>query len=467
LSWFDGAQAVPFQICTSSFNGLSRAYLGLAPEDVVSKASADVAAVGWSTGDDGAVVAISSGDSQTAVFGAKVSPGWWVRVRGSDGGSVGIVTRVTAVAGDCSTITVSPPLVANDSGSLDLYAGPPAATSGAMWDALPADHVIPSSYGSLWGGDAWLRLNILPYLIQMPEGGLAPVIALVPSLATYLPIVPAGTHSTTHLDLGVFTNDADPSLGLEVGKTYTFHWPGTIGSPGLVAAWEASTCTVDAIVAGRRRLTFAPAFARAITAGLAYSVSTAATGGGGGGGGLSVGGSVILAWLDGNAAPIGPVDFAIVGQGMARSTVGGTFAMTLADGTYTVRTAAKNGVLFADASLVVTSGVGSVTISGTAAAITPSSPGMTTGYLTCYDANGEAAPGQIVELRIVGAPGDSGAAIDNSIRSATSDSNGLVSFANLIYGSRFQVKYEGGAWSDHGTVPSSGDTFAIPDVIGH
>lgn len=162
------------------------------------------------------------------------------------------------------------------------------------------------------------------------------------------------------------------------------------------------------------------------------------------GSGLTIGGAVTLAWTDGSGHAVGPVQFAIVGAGMDTSTVGGTYATTLSPGTYTIRSHPLNLMLFPDATLAVnSSGVGTVTISGTVSTIpAPAGPKVVTGVVFTLDAAGLPKPGVKVTWTLQTPPSGIAASSSTTAENSLSDSTGTATHA-LLKGAVYGVEVEG------------------------
>jgi len=197
--------------------------------------------------------------------------------------------------------------------------------------------------------------------------------------------------------------------------------------------------------------------------------TTGSGGGGGGGTGLPVGGDVSLTWQDDSKAAIGPMAFTIVGQGSAWSTPEGTYATTLSDGTYTVKTGPKNLVIFEDASLVVTSGAGALLITGSTTAITTSSPGLTTGHFVAYDVDNAVADGAVFEVVLVTTDGADGRSYPRDLKTVTSSGSGVVQVVNMLQNANYQARRQktDGSWGPWVPVTTGSDaTTVLPEILG-
>lgn len=133
-----------------------------------------------------------------------------------------------------------------------------------------------------------------------------------------------------------------------------------------------------------------------------------------------------------------PVEGAIVrvtkgAETFAQTTdADGEVAFSLDAGTWTVSITASGFDSFTPASLVV-AGATTATYSLDALTLTPSDPGAVTGFATTYDEAGAPESGATVYCKPAAAAG-TGVLHDATVRTATSDGDGLVEFANLLPG---------------------------------
>jgi hypothetical protein len=106
----------------------------------------------------------------------------------------------------------------------------------------------------------------------------------------------------------------------------------------------------------------------------------------------------------------------------------------------------------------------------TGSAITPGPitppvlPSQCTGYLTCYDPNGVAEPGVVISMKQETASQTTSYAFDNTIRTETSDADGLVQFTGLWQGATYKMRRGNGPWISI-TIPAA-STYAMPVVFG-
>lgn len=124
-----------------------------------------------------------------------------------------------------------------------------------------------------------------------------------------------------------------------------------------------------------------------------------------------------------------------------------------------------NGYSSSVTTLAVT-GNASTTVELTAISITASDPGFVTGYLYCYDSDGNIETGVTITLEMVEVPAGSGSAFDNTVRVDVSNGVGLVEFTGLVLGATYKVRRANGA-SVETTVPlTATDPYALPSVLG-
>jgi hypothetical protein len=167
---------------------------------------------------------------------------------------------------------------------------------------------------------------------------------------------------------------------------------------------------------------------------------------GGGGGGTGTGARTVVVTVTLSASPVEGASVRLTKA--AETYVGSTNAsgqvtFNVDDGTWTVAITSP-GATFAGASLVVDDDE-TVSYSLTAISITPSPATQITGYYTCYSHLGVVEAGVSITMQLVGlAQGSVGLALDNRLRTVTSDANGVAQFTNLFPGCRYKV-YRGAA----------------------
>ncbi len=198
------------------------------------------------------------------------------------------------------------------------------------------------------------------------------------------------------------------------------------------------------------------------------ALQNAPTGGGGGTGG---GARTVVVTVTLSASPVEGASVRLTKA--AETYVGSTNAsgqvtFNLDDGTWTVAITSP-GATFAGASLVVDDDE-TVSYSLTAISITPSPATQITGYYTCYSHLGVVEAGVSITMQLVGlAQGSVGLALDNRLRTVTSDANGVAQFTNLFPGCRYKV-YRGAAenkaWYVNVPDTVTGDPVELGSIYG-
>jgi hypothetical protein len=176
--------------------------------------------------------------------------------------------------------------------------------------------------------------------------------------------------------------------------------------------------------------------------------------------------AVTLTFVDANNVPVPNVRLAVVGQGSWQADTNGVASFGLDDGTYTVAAANVGLVMFPNTTLVV-NGTTAETITGNAANIPAPSANQFTAYLYTRDATGAIEPGVKVSFQMIDAR-SSGGAYDNTPLLVTSDGNGLVS-TPLQCDATYRI-WRGDSKQNAVTMrmsTRSGQTFALPNLIGH
>lgn len=97
----------------------------------------------------------------------------------------------------------------------------------------------------------------------------------------------------------------------------------------------------------------------------------------------------------------------------------------------------------------------------------PSPPGQTTGFLTCFNANGTVAAGVEVTIKAYAIdPSTPGEALDMTARTAVSDGAGLVQFPNMFKGLTYQI-WRTSTVKYRVKIPTTaGGTYELPSIIG-
>jgi hypothetical protein len=168
-----------------------------------------------------------------------------------------------------------------------------------------------------------------------------------------------------------------------------------------------------------------------------------------------------------------PIQNAVVrlstsGETAIRSTdASGIAAFSLDDNTWTVSITAT-GFTFQPVTLVVNGTENQTYSMSSVVSPTPSLPSLTTGYWTVYTETGVVHVGAIVEINVLN-PGvnSTGVVMQDAMRTATSDSNGLVSFTNMFPGATYKVRLRGSSRSFRVLVPhTTGGTVALGSIVG-
>lgn len=149
---------------------------------------------------------------------------------------------------------------------------------------------------------------------------------------------------------------------------------------------------------------------------------------------------------------------------IASTNASGVATFNLDDATYTVAIT-KSGYSYAGTTLVV-DGNETVTYSMTATSITPSNPSLVTGYYTCYSELGVVESGVTVTLQVDRVPSETGLALDSAVRTATSDSNGLAQFTNLVPGAWYKVRRGEGNYYTFQLSATATGSVELNSIIG-
>jgi hypothetical protein len=142
----------------------------------------------------------------------------------------------------------------------------------------------------------------------------------------------------------------------------------------------------------------------------------------------------------------------------------GQVTFALDDGTWAVAVTLA-GYSMAPTTLAVSADA-SVTYEMTATSFTPSEPGLVTGYLYCYDEEGQIEQGVTVRLRQTAAVSGTGVGYDSATRTAVSDATGLVQFTGLFPGAKYQIRRETASWYDFPIDAGATDPYALPSILG-
>lgn len=181
--------------------------------------------------------------------------------------------------------------------------------------------------------------------------------------------------------------------------------------------------------------------------------------------------TVTITVRDPSASPIqnATVRISRTGESFALQTnASGVATFSLDDATWTVAITAT-GFSFSPVSLVVAANV-SQTYSMTAAGggVTPSETPLTTGFWTVYGVNGTIQAGAQVSIQASSPPtGSTGIVMEDAVRTATADNNGVVQFNNLVKGATYIVYRTGSSRKFNIVVPANaGNTVALGSIVG-
>jgi hypothetical protein len=107
------------------------------------------------------------------------------------------------------------------------------------------------------------------------------------------------------------------------------------------------------------------------------------------------------------------------------------------------------------------------TYSMTAVSCTPSEPGQVTGYLYCYDEDGNVESGITVESEITEAAEATGCAYDTATKTVTSDATGKVEITGIFKGATYRLRRSGDKWYSV-TIPSNAsDPYELTSILGN
>ena len=148
----------------------------------------------------------------------------------------------------------------------------------------------------------------------------------------------------------------------------------------------------------------------------------------------------------------------------ALTNASGVCTFNLDDATYTVGIT-KAGYSYAGTTLVV-DGTEAVIYSMSSVTITPSNPSFVTGYYTCYSKLGVVESGVTITLEVHQVPRETGLALDSAVRTATSDSNGLAQFTNLVPGTTYKVKRGQGNYYTIKIADNATGSVELNSIIG-
>jgi hypothetical protein len=181
--------------------------------------------------------------------------------------------------------------------------------------------------------------------------------------------------------------------------------------------------------------------------------------------------TVAITVRDSSANPIQNATVRISRTGEAyvlQTNASGLATFSIDDATWTVAITATN-FSFSPVSLVVSGNVTQTyTMTAAGNGVTPSNPPFCTGYFTVYNQNGIIQAGAQVSLQASAPPvGSTGIVMEDAVRTATADNNGVVQFSNMIKGATYIVYRTGSSRKFSVLVPvNAGNTQALTSIVG-
>ena len=358
--------------------------------------------------------------------------------------AVGITGNITGnLSGSVGSVTGN--VGGNVTGSVGSIAGvtfptgfgtwtAPLTTSGtasAVWDALIASYTVTNSFGA----------------------------RVVRSLNSNNTLQLTGSHHAA-ADL----HELQPAV---IDNTHFA--AGAIDSNALAAS--AATEIATAVGALTQLVDLTTMIVNDGTANARFSTSALQNAPTGGGGGTGGGARTVVVTVTLSASPVEGASVRLTKAAetyVGSTNASGQITFNVDDGTWTVAITSP-GATFAGASLVVDDDE-TVSYSLTAISITPSPATQITGYYTCYSHLGVVEAGVSITMQLVGlAQGSVGLALDNRLRTVTSDANGVAQFTNLFPGCRYKV-YRGAAenkaWYVNVPDTVTGDPVELGSIYG-
>ena len=179
---------------------------------------------------------------------------------------------------------------------------------------------------------------------------------------------------------------------------------------------------------------------------------------------------VTITVRDSSAAPVQSATVRIYRAGETYAGVtnaSGVATFSVDDATFTVAITAA-GFSFTPVSLVVSGNVSQTYTLTSTGGVTPSVAPLCTGYFTVYDQNGVIQPNAQVSIQASAPPvGSTGIVMEDAVRTATADNQGIVQFANLIKGATYIVYRTGSLRKFSILVPANaGNTQALTSIVG-
>jgi hypothetical protein len=181
--------------------------------------------------------------------------------------------------------------------------------------------------------------------------------------------------------------------------------------------------------------------------------------------GLGAGARTVLVTVDDGTDPL-EVAKVRLAQGtetyVGDTNASGQITFNVNDATWTVAIT-KPGYTFAGATLIVDDDK-TPTYSMTAVAVSASGPDQSTGYVYCYNEDGEIEEDVVINIQITATAETDGFTFDTVIRTEASDANGLVEVTGLWIGATYRARRWDGDW--HSFIVPNAASFALPAMLG-
>lgn len=181
--------------------------------------------------------------------------------------------------------------------------------------------------------------------------------------------------------------------------------------------------------------------------------------------GLGAGARTVLVTVDDGTDPL-EVAKVRLAQGtetyVGDTNASGQITFNVNDATWTVAIT-KPGYTFAGATLIVDDDK-TPTYSMTAVAVSASGPDQSTGYVYCYNEDGEIEEDVVINIQITATAETDGFTFDTVIRTEASDANGLVEVTGLWIGATYRARRWDGDW--HSFIVPDAASFALPAMLG-
>jgi hypothetical protein len=363
----------------------------------------------------------------------------------------------------------------NDKTGYSLTVTPPTAgdIADSVWDEAYASHTTAGTFGKLMDllrkantvvegtvtGATSPTTTAFTSDVNYPTGAFKHAVLLWTSGSLNEQNSPILTYTNTN---GAITVEEAFTAAPQVGDAFIIIPTTHVHSVAAIAAGVAATevmTDLDTMIINDG------------TVNARFSTSALQNAPAGGGGGTGSGARTVVVTVTLSASPVegASVRLTKAAETYAGSTnASGQVTFNIDDGTWTVAITSP-GATFAGASLVVDDDE-TVSYSLTAISITPSPATQITGYYTCYSHLGVVEAGVSITMQLVGlAQGSVGLALDNRLRTVTSDANGVAQFTNLFPGCRYKV-YRGAAenkaWYVNLPDTVTGDPVELGSIYG-